>query len=77
MTCRCLAKKRVVCYLFLVYVLSVLLDYWTEETEDTLVTSDTPDTRTVCPPPYTLSVGDVPGPGSVDTKTHSMNNITE
>ena len=79
MTWRGLAKKKLLGYIFLVYVLFAMFDSWTTvPTVQQLLTSNVPSTSlTVCPPPYTVSVGDVPGPGTLDSKTHSIDNITQ
>ena len=51
-------------------------DYWELFLSSPQSPSPAPRTQPECPPPYTLTVGDVSGPGSVDTKTHSMKNIS-
>ena len=74
MTCRGSTKKSYLACSVLIYVLFLIYDYWPSIPPS--VPETMPKIKPACPPPYTLAVGDVPGPGSVDRKTHSVGNIT-
>eukprot|EP00090_Calanus_glacialis_P047331 TRINITY_DN9771_c0_g1_i2.p1 TRINITY_DN9771_c0_g1~~TRINITY_DN9771_c0_g1_i2.p1 ORF type:complete len:263 (+),score=49.82 TRINITY_DN9771_c0_g1_i2:35-823(+) len=74
MACRGAGRGKYLACAFLLYFLFSLYDLWLIVPDSVSMT--TPHTHPSCPPPYTLAVGDVSGPGSVDTKTHRIRNIT-
>ena len=69
-----LCKKKFLFYGILIYVFLSVLELWLFTPLQT-IPSPRPD-QLDCPAPFTLAVGDVPGPGSVDSHIHNMENIT-